>query len=375
MKHVLLLFYNKITCLKIYREYKLKILNRLITVLTFLQICYLPLACQPNNATELQKELGKSHGFDVTKNIEWAKPNGHSLTMDIYIPQTGKESYPVLIVFHGGGWLINNNSIMNSMSEYIAQNSEYIVCNVNYRLLVDNGNTVTMNQMIEDAMGAVLWIKENIANYKGDSSKIIVTGDSAGGHLAEMVVMAGKNLETDGFEGDTYGFNPTYLPPGKTAEEIAADSGLEVQAAILSYPAIDIYDTALGGLEQPSNFFWSMGGATARGIFGSEYNVQDNPNMYKAVSPNYFIPESTERKLPPHFCQVGSMDDLITPEIVQEYVELLQSKGHHAEFWIHEGRPHAYLDSGHNDYLGIEFTKDAPIAIDKMIDFMDRVLK
>ncbi|HAN79268.1 MAG TPA: alpha/beta hydrolase, partial [Bacteroidales bacterium] len=60
-------------------------------------------------------------------------------------------------------------------------NAEYIVCNVNYRLLTANDNTTGMNEIIEDAFGAVLWVKENIKQYGGNSAKIAVTGDSAGG--------------------------------------------------------------------------------------------------------------------------------------------------------------------------------------------------
>ena len=57
--------------------------------------------------------------------------------MDIYVPDSGKKSYPVVVIYHGGGWLINNNSIMNSMAEYLASKGEFVVANVNYRLLGD----------------------------------------------------------------------------------------------------------------------------------------------------------------------------------------------------------------------------------------------
>lgn len=350
-------------------------LYKIIAAVVLLPFCLLTTSCNSDAPTDSSNETKTEHKFEVVKEVEWAKPNGMSLTMDIYIPKAQKESYPVLIVYHGGGWLINDNSIMNQMCEYIAKHSEYIVCNVNYRLLGDLGNTVKMNEMIEDAMGAVLWVKANIGNYKGDNSKIILTGDSAGGHLAEMVIIAGNKLESDGFEGESFGFNPTYLPEGKAAEQIAEEKGLEVQAAILSYPGIDIYKACLDGMEESSNFFWIMGGASARGIFGDDYNVHDNPEMYKAVSPNYLIPGSIARNLPPHFCHVGSRDNVVPPETVKDYVDSLKLKGHYAEFWIHENRPHAYLDSGKNDYLGIEFSKDAPEAIDKMIDFMNRVIQ
>jgi acetyl esterase len=167
----------------------------------------------------------QAHEFKVHKNIVWASPKNLSLTADIYVPTTGKATYPVLIIYHGGGWLINNNSIMNSMSEYVASHGEFIVANMNYRLLGDNNNSTTMNEIVEDALGGVLWVKDNIAHYGGDPKRIAVTGDSAGGHLASMILLSGRNLQSDGFAGNTLGFKPSYLPKGKTAEQVAKNDG------------------------------------------------------------------------------------------------------------------------------------------------------
>lgn len=319
--------------------------------------------------------------FEVVQNVEWAKPEGISLTMDIYTPGTGKKNYPVYVIFHGGGWLINNETIMDQMSQYIVEHSEYVVCNVNYRLLTQNNNTTTMNQIIEDVMGAVLYIKENVNKYKGNPDQIAVSGDSAGGHLSAMIANAGDKLETDGFEGPTLGFRPTYLPPGKTAEAVAKGKGLSVQAVVLNYPATDIYKSCLGkgdgtdGFETRGNFFWQIGQATPRGIFGNGRNVKDNPEFYKAVSPVYTIPQASVKKLPPTLCAVGSKDNLTTPELVKEYADALQAAGQPVEYWVYEGRPHAYLDSGANQYLGTSFEKDAPEAIDRIIVFLNSVFK
>jgi len=312
-----------------------------------------------------------THPVTVEKDILWASPNGFDLTMDIYTPDTDKENYPVLVIFHGGGWLINNKSIMDEMSQYVAEQGEYVVCNVNYRLLVDNGNTVTMNQIVEDAMGAVLWIKEHIEKYGGNPEKVAVTGDSAGGHLASMVATMSNRLSSTGFAEEPLGFNPTYLPAGKTAEDIAAANGLDVQAAIISYGAFDIYRSCQGNFEEPSNLFWQMGGAKARPIFGEAYNVEENPELYKAVSPIYNIPKASERQFPPQLFTVGSEDTLTTPESIQAYVEKVKAAGHYTEYWEYEGRPHAFLDSGANEFLGTSFEKDAPAALDKMLAFLD----
>lgn len=312
--------------------------------------------------------------FTKVSDVLWASPKGFDLTMDIYTPNSGKASYPVIVIFHGGGWLINNKSIMNEAAAYLASKGEYVVCNVNYRLLPDQDNTVKINEIIEDVFGAVLWIKENISKYKGNPAKIAVTGDSAGGHLAIMVVLQGHNLSSKGFAGTNLGFNPSYLPKGKTAEKIAKKNGLAVQAAMISYGAFDLYASALGGFEKESNIFWNLAKAKARGMFGEDVSVNTRPDYYKQVSPIYLIPKASERKLPPMLFTVGSKDQLTTPASIETFISKLKEAGHtHIEYWVHEGRPHAFLDSGSNEFLGISFAKDAPPALDKMLAFLNKI--
>jgi len=100
-------------------------------------------------------------------------------------------------------------------------------------------------------------------------------------------------------------------------------------------------------------------------------NVIANSEMYKAVSPVYNVPRAFERVLPPHLCLVGSQDVLISTASIKEYISLLESKGQVSEYWEHKGRNHAFLDSKKNDFLGTEFRKDAPAAIDRMIELIN----
>lgn len=311
--------------------------------------------------------------YTVIKDVLWASPGGFDLTMDIYTPNSGKDSYPVVVIFHGGGWLIRNKSIMDQMSKYLVTNSEYVICNVNYRLLSDNKNTINLNQIVEDVFGSILWIKDNIHNYKGDKTKLAVTGDSAGGHLSAMVVNMGTNLSSDGFTPTSQGFNPTYLPKGKTAEEVAQEEGLEIQAAILSYGSYDMYTTSLKGFEKIKNFFWLISGSLPRGIFGKNFNAVDNSEMYKAVSPSFNIPKASERKLPPQLLTVGSKDKLVTPNSVKAYKEKLESSGQQVEYWEYQGQGHAFLDSNSNFFIGNNFEVNAPKALDIMIRFLNKV--
>jgi acetyl esterase len=315
------------------------------------------------------------NNFEVTKNVEWAKPNGHSLTMDIYVPQTGETKYPVIIIYHGGGWLIHNNSTMDSMATYIVQHSEYVVCNVNYRLLSDDNNSILMNQIVEDAMGAVLWAKDHIGEFHGDSSDVGLTGDSAGGQLAAMVMLCSNKLSSQRSSGNSLTFNPTYLPKNISAEEIVRRDLLSVKAVVLSYPATDLFALCKKKFESRLNIFWMLAQQTPRGIFGDSISVTTDPELYKAVSPFYNIPNSKERVLPPQLVLIGSLDIIIAPSSVKEYVALVKGKNQPVEFWEYSGQPHAFLSSEKNFVLGTEFRKDAPAAIDRIITFFNTHLK
>lgn len=309
----------------------------------------------------------------IHKAIEFAKPDNVPLTLDIYVPQTGKKSYPVLVIYHGGGWLINNNSIMHDMATKVAREGEMLVANMNYRLLGDQNNSVTMNQIVEDAFGGLLWVKEHIAKYGGDPERIAITGDSAGGHLVTMILTRGRQLESDGFAGASLGFNPSYLPAGKTAEQIAREDGLKVQAAVVSYGAFDLYFAAQGGFETASNGFWKFANATPRGLFGNDINLNDHPEYYKAVSPIYFVPKASDYPLPPQFVHVGTLDQATPPATAQQYVDLLRAGKQPVEFKVYPGKNHAYLDNGCN-WTGSCFDKDALWPMEDIINFLNKTL-
>jgi acetyl esterase/lipase len=318
------------------------------------------------------KENNNPNNYTLVPDILWASPDGFDLTMDIYTPTTGKDSYPVVVMFHGGGWLINDKSIMDQSAAYLATNSNYVICNVNYRLLSDNNNSTTMNAIVDDAFGAVLWVKEHIKEYKGDPARIAVTGDSAGGHLAAMIVNSGTRISAEPFSPKSLKFTPSYLPEAQSVEELRLQNGLAVQAAILSYP-YEFYQAALDGFENKTNPIWWFQGAMGRGFLGDEFNVEDDPAIYMALSALKSIPDATKRQLPPQLLTVGSNDPLVSPASVKTYMKALQAAGQPVQYWEYQGKSHAFLDSGSNWLLGTSFELNAPPALKVMIRFLDDI--
>ena len=315
------------------------------------------------------------HDIKHVKDVVWASPKNFNLTLDIAIPETKTKAKPVLVIFHGGGFLLNNKSIMTDLADNIASRTDVITVNANYRLLSDVNNTTTINEIIEDGMGAVLWVKDNIKQYGGDPTKIAVTGDSAGGHLAAMLVVAGRNLDSDGFDKKPLGFKPTYLPKGMTAEQVAKKDGLKIQAAILSYAGFNLMGMANNGFESESNPFWKWANAKPRGFFGDKINVKDNPEYYLALSPDQYLVSAKEYTYAPQFIHVGELDPLTKPEFAKKYVEQLTSLGQSVSFKMYPGKSHGFLDSGCNDYNHGCFKDLSKPAVDDMVSFLNSTFK
>lgn len=263
---------------------------------------------------------------------------------------------------------------MNDLASKIARDGDMVVANMNYRLLVDQNNTVSMNQIIEDVFGGLLWVKDHIAEYQGNPKRVAITGDSAGGHLTTMILMRGRQLESDGFAGSSLGFKPSYLPAGKTAEQVAKEDGLKVQAGVVSYGAFDLYKAAQGDFETPKNMFWKFANAEARGMFGNKITTKNNADYYKAVSPIYWVPTSSEYPFPPQFVHVGSLDKTTPPEAAQAYVDLLKAGKQPVEYKVYPGKNHAYLDNGCN-WANSCFDKDAVEPVNDIIAFLRKTLK
>ncbi len=316
-----------------------------------------------------------NHDIKHVKDVVWASPKGFNLTLDIAIPETKTKAKPVLVIFHGGGFLLNNKSIMTDLADSIASRTDVITVNANYRLLSDVGNTTAINEIIEDGMGALLWVKDNIKQYGGDPNKVAVTGDSAGGHIAAMLVVAGRHLDSDGFAQKPLGFKPTYLPKGMTAEQVTKKDGLKIQAAILSYAGFSLLGMASNGFEGEGNPFWKWAKAKPRGFFGDKINVKDNPEYYLALSPDQYLVNAKVYAFAPQFIHVGELDPLTKPEFAKKYVEQLTSLGQSVSFKIYPGKAHGFLDSGCNDYNQGCFKDLSKPAVDDMVSFLNKVFK
>src|SRR5690625_8015433 len=74
-----------------------------------------------------------AHDVVEYKDVVWASPKGFDLTLDILVPDTELEKKPVLVIINGGGWMINNKTIMSDLAQRVATRSAMIDLNINYQ--------------------------------------------------------------------------------------------------------------------------------------------------------------------------------------------------------------------------------------------------
>jgi acetyl esterase/lipase len=107
----------------------------------------------------------------------------------IYTPRTGKSTYPVIVYYHGGGWVIATIDTYNASAVALAEQSDAIVISVEYR----KGPEYKFPTAHNDSYAAYKWALQNASTIKGDSTRIAVAGESAGGNLALSVSMMARD--------------------------------------------------------------------------------------------------------------------------------------------------------------------------------------
>jgi acetyl esterase/lipase len=115
--------------------------------------------------------------YTIRRNIPYRTVKGQPLFLDLY-QQKKQKPYPTLIAIHGGGWQTGRRSSAKFLEPYLAMG--FSVVDIQYRL-TDNALAPAA---IEDCWCALGWVLQNAKKYPFDLHKIVVTGESAGGHLA-----------------------------------------------------------------------------------------------------------------------------------------------------------------------------------------------
>jgi acetyl esterase len=113
---------------------------------------------------------------------------GGGIPVRIYVP-FGKGPFPVLVYFHGGGWVIGDIESSDGLCRILTNAAGCIVVSADYRLAPEH----PFPAAADDAYQATLWVATNASGFAGDPSRIAVCGDSAGGNLAAVVAQIARD--------------------------------------------------------------------------------------------------------------------------------------------------------------------------------------
>lgn len=115
---------------------------------------------------------------------------GGTIHLRLYTPKNRATLLPVILYYHGGGWVIADINTYDASAQAIAEKTNAIVVSVNYR----RGPEFKFPTAHNDSYAAYVWALRNASTIGGDSTRMAVAGESAGGNLAcNVSIMARTN--------------------------------------------------------------------------------------------------------------------------------------------------------------------------------------
>ncbi len=114
---------------------------------------------------------------------------GGDIHLRIYTPQHAGGPLPLIVYYHGGGWVIADINTYNASAQGLAEQTNAIVVAVEYRKAPEHKFPAAIN----DAFAAYKWVLKNADSLKADGKKVALVGESAGGNLAVNVSMLARD--------------------------------------------------------------------------------------------------------------------------------------------------------------------------------------
>jgi acetyl esterase len=107
----------------------------------------------------------------------------------VYKPEGAQNPLPVVVYYHGGGWVIADINTYEASAMALAKKANAIVVSVEYRHAPEHKFPAAH----EDAVSAYSWVLKNAQAFGGDPTRVAVAGESAGGNLAANVAIAARD--------------------------------------------------------------------------------------------------------------------------------------------------------------------------------------
>ncbi len=229
-----------------------------------------------------------SSAATVTNNIEYAKRPSGPLLLDASVPD-GPGPFPTIIIVHGGGFARGNKvTYVPPIFQPLTQGN-FTWFTIDYRL----APAAQVKDQIEDVLSALAWVHQHAGQYKVDSKRIALLGESAGAYLVDYVAMT-------------------------------APKDTPVAAVVSFYGPADM-TLQFKGKPIPEQM---------RSFFG--VSEADAGEKLRALSPRYLI----HKDLPPFLLLHGTADEQVPYEQSPRFCEALKAAGNQCELYTVPGARH-----------------------------------
>ena len=253
-----------------------------------------------------------ANSYNLAANITYLRASGVDLKLDVYRPNDATGPTPTLMFMHGGGW--TGGTKESSVFAFLPfLEMGWAVVNVEYRL----ADVALAPAAVEDCRCALRWIYQNAKQYKLDLNNIVVTGQSAGGHLA---LTTGLIPESAGLDRQCPGDRRRPWTTGDlTTQE------LKVAAVLDFYGITDVEDLMNRKPGSSGNFTEAWLGS-----------APDRAAIAKRVSPTTYV----RRGIPPVMIIHGSADPIVPYDQATRLQKALDAAGVPNELITVEGGGH-----------------------------------
>lgn len=122
-------------------------------------------------------------GVHCEKDIAYLNDSDPMHQLNLYWPEEETGNIPTIIDIHGGGWMYGDKDLNRPYCEYLASKG-FRVMGMSYRLLPHTD----LQGMVQDIFASIHYLEYHAAEYGFDFGDVLLTGDSAGGHLTSLVM-------------------------------------------------------------------------------------------------------------------------------------------------------------------------------------------
>ena len=230
--------------------------------------------------------------------------DGYEIPVKVYRPKSAEGALPVVMFFHGGGFMTCSVETHDYVPSYIAAEAGAVVINVEYRLAPE----YKFPRRLEDCYEACKWAIEHKEELGINTDRLFVCGDSSGGNFAAAIALMARDRE----EFDVHGQILIY-PVTDCAEEIKKKS-------------LEVYGSVCGSKENPTpvlTAYFSDINSEASKPYASPLLVENLAGLPKAL----FIQAECD----------GLVDDGLM------YAKRLADAGVEVECEVYDGMPHAFI--------------------------------